>query len=608
MDSIDQKIRIGTCKAITDFEKNWTLLKIGTVYYHTFSEFKEEFGPTDINMLRYLCAYYSAENPVELQKIKDEKAKKALIAFLTKRKDAIRASEEFKSNSFIGKQPHTFVSVLEQDIKTLKGDDKKKGEAGEAGEAGAEAPNATRQTVSRDVLMKQFFKGLYLLSLTKGDKIILSKDYDELIKDLDELPLDEALSNTGEIKTLLKQNARIAMKTTQNSLLKYIKEETSGEGSTAKKASSAVKDNKSKLDIIKLITLFKTGKALNGLTKVKGSASELDSYLDGIASGLPDMVEDILLTYRSFTRFYRVRYTNIMIQYGKLMKTVGLENYPIELMIRLVFSMYNMMRYVNKDEISDRYKVFKQNQGLLRFTQAEPTSEYKAVLNLLEAYQGQFELIKDSSLDLSNKNDIVYQLLHIHAQNRKELETPILQLVSGKNILVDKTKLAAKLKELEASADASKKSQLGELKVSIASFFENKETTLYILYQPTPNNLLEPGTKIKQLNELQCGMANITDTLETVTTDSSGSEPDITIPRSIEGPKEMLKTKSEMREHRGKEILYNLVSANTFADFGITIKTPLELTQSITNITGTLLNSQYLNDKLKAVNKKLKDV
>jgi hypothetical protein len=603
MDSIDQKIRIGTCKATTDFEKNWTLLKIGTVYYHTLSEFKEEFGPTDMNMLRYLCAYYSAENPVELQKIKDEKAKKALIAFLTKRKDAIRASEEFKNNSFTGKQPHTFVSALEQDIKILKGEDKKKGEAGEA-----EAPNATRQTVSRDVLMKQFFKGLYLLSLTKGDKIILSKDYDELIKDLDELPLDEALSNTGEIKTLLKQNARIAMKTTQNSLLKYIKDETSGEGPTAKKASSAVKDNKSKLDIIKLITLFKTGKALNGLTKAKESASELDTYLDGIASGLPDMVEDILLTYRSFTRFYRVRYTNIMIQYGKLMKTFGLENYPIELMIRLVFSMYNMMRYVNKDEISDRYKVFKQNQGLLRFTQAEPTSEYKAVLNLLEAYQGQFELIKDSSLDLSNKNDIVYQLLHIHAQNKKELETPILQLVSGKNILVDTTKLDTKFKELEASVDASKKPQLGELKASIASFFENKETTLYILYQPTPNNLLESGTKIKQLNELQCGMANITDTLETVTTDSGGSEPDITIPRSIEGPKEMLKTTSAMRGHRGKEILYNLASANTFADFGITIKTPLELTQSITNITGTLLNSQYLNDKLKAVNKKLKDV
>ena len=592
MDSIDQKIRIGTCKAITDFKENWTLLKIGTVYYHSLSELQDEFGPTDIKMLRYLCAYYSAENPVELQKIKDEKAKKALIAFLTKRKDAIRASEEFKTNTFTGKQPHTFVSALEKDIKILKGDDKAKGEAGEA-----EEPDASRQTVSRDVLIKQFFKGLYLLSLTKGDKIILSRDYDELIKDLDELPLDEALSNTGEIKTLLKQNARIAMKTTQNSLLKYIKEETSGEGSATKKADSAIKDNKNKLDIIKLITLFKTGKALNGLTKAKESASELDSYFDGIASGLPDMVEDILLTYRSFTRFYRVRYTNIMIQYGKLMKTFGLENYPIELMIRLVFAMYNMTRYIHKDDLSERYGVFKQNQGLLRFTQAEPTSEYKEVIRLLDSYQEQFGLIKDSLLDIANKNDIVYQLLHIHAQN-KELKTPILQLVSGKNILIDKPKLAAKLKLLGGT---------DELKASIETFLKDKESTLYILYQPTPDNLLEPGTKIKQLNELQCGMANITDTLETATTES-GSEKDMTIPRSIEAPKEMPKEKAAIRAQRKKEILYNLGSANTFADFGITIQTPLELTQSITNITGTLLNSQYLNDKLKAVNKKLKDV
>ena len=607
MDSIDQKIRIGTCKAITNFEENWTLLKIGTVYYHTLSEFKEEFGPTDIKMLRYLCAYYSAENPVELQKIKDEKAKKALITFLTKRKDAIRASEEFKTNTFTGKQPHTFVSALEKDIKTLKGDDKAKGEAGEA-----EEPDATRQTVSRDVLMKQFFKGLYLLSLTKGDKIILSRDYDELIKDLDELPLDEALSNTGEIKTLLKQNARIAMKTTQNSLLKYIKDETSGEGSATKKADSAIKDNKNKLDIIKLITLFKTGKALNGLTKAKESASELDSYFDGIVSGLPDMVEDILLTYRSFTRFYRVRYTNIMIEFGKLMKTFGLENYPIELMIRLVFAMYNMTRYIHKDDLSDRYGVFKQNQGLLRFTQAEPTSEYKAVLKLLESYQEQFKFMKDSSLDRATKSDTVYQLLHIHAQN-KQLETPILQLVSGKNILVNKTKLEAKLKQLETEKTSDipdtteRKKLFGELKASIDTFFKDKETTLYILCQPTPDKLLEPGTKIKQLNELQCGMANITDTLETATTES-GSEKDMTIPRSIEAPKEMPKEKAAIRAQRKKEILYNLGSANTFADFGITIQTPLELTQSITNITGTLLNSQYLNDKLKAVNKKLKDV
>jgi hypothetical protein len=57
---------------------------------------------------------------------------------------------------------------------------------------------------------------------------------------------------------------------------------------------------------------------------------------------------------------------------------------------------------------------------------------------------------------------------------------------------------------------------------------------------------------------------------------------------------------------REKEVLYNLTTKNTFADFGITIKEPLKLTQSLTQITGTLLNAQYLNRKLKDINKKLK--
>ena len=102
-------------------------------------------------------------------------------------------------------------------------------------------------------------------------------------------------------------------------------------------------------------------------------------------------------------------------------------------------------------------------------------------------------------------------------------------------------------------------------------------------------------------------MANITDTVETAITDDA-PEPDMTIPRSIEGPKEIPRTKQEIRALRKKEILYNLVSGNTFADFGITIKKSLELTQSVTNRTATLLNAQYLNNKLKEINKKLGSV
>ena len=108
-------------------------------------------------------------------------------------------------------------------------------------------------------------------------------------------------------------------------------------------------------------------------------------------------------------------------------------------------------------------------------------------------------------------------------------------------------------------------------------------------------------------------MANITEKLETGYLDDDQTKPnmvekEITIPKSIEYSGERRTKISEIREQRDKEILYNLLSGNTFADFGITIKTPLELTQSLTNITATLLNAQYLNDKLKDINKKLKDV
>jgi len=612
MDSIDQKLRIATCKTITDFEKDWPLLKIGTVYYHSFSEFKEEFGPTDKKILKHLCAYYSAENPVELKKINDEKAKKALIAFLTKRKDAIRASQEFKSNAFTGKQPHTFVERLEEDIKELKGE--------VAGVTKEETTNTeepdTRQTVQRDVLLAQFFKGIAMIAFSKENPIKVSTEYDELIEDLDKLPLDETLNNINEIKTLLSENSDMKEKASQNSLIKYMKGETSTTSIEKKMKNSAIKDNKNKMDIIKLITLFKTGKLLNGL---KTNTAEFTKYFDGIIEKLPHMVEDILLTYRSFTRFYRTRYTSIMAQFNSLITTFGLENYPIELMIRLVFIMYNMGRFINRDKLSERYNVFKQYEGLLRFTlsstkDADLEKEYKAIFNLLNVYEDQFSMFHDGSFDPSNKDDIVYQVIHAHGRNRKEFLQPILQLVSGKKININKDTLTRKIQQLENdTSDPKQKASIVNLERLINEFFENKDNTLYIIYQLSPENLLHPSaknSKIKQLNTLQCLMANITEKLETGYLDDDLTIPnmiekDITIPRSIEYKGQQRQKIGEIREQRNKEILYNLVSGNTFADFGITISRPLELTQSITNITATLLNAQYLNDKLKAINKKL---
>ena len=458
MDSIDEKIRIGKCLANTDFKNNWTLLKIGTVNFHSLSELNDEFGPTDIKTLKYLCAYYSAENPANLKGIKDEKAKKALIAFLTKRKDAVRASEEFKSNAFTGKPPHTYVALLEKDIKELKGEAAPKGTKDTKEGETTEGPD-TRQTISKDVLLAQFFKGIAMIAFSKGSQIKVSKEYDELIEDLDNLPLDEALSNITEIKELLEENSAMKQKTSQNSLMKYIKEDAPTDKTQTKTKSSAIqnsliKDNKNKMDIIKLITLFKTGKTLNNL---KPGTSEFAKYFDGIIVKLPHMVEDIILTYRSFTRFYRVRYTSIMTQFSQLITTFGLDNYPIELMVRIVFIMYNMARFVNRDKLSERYNVFKKSEGLLRFTlsttkDVDMVNEYKAIFNLLNVYQDQFSMIRDDLFDPSNKDDVVYQLIQVHGRNKKDFLQPILQLISGKNIRFDPSKLNDKIEQLKTES------------------------------------------------------------------------------------------------------------------------------------------------------------
>jgi hypothetical protein len=371
------------------------------------------------------------------------------------------------------------------------------------------------------------------------------------------------------------------------------------------------------VDIIKLISLFQTGNILNGINLTeKGS---LDRYFDSISAQLPHMVEDILLTYRSFTRFYRARYTNVMKQYGQLMNNFKFENYPIELMIKLVFIMFNMARYINTDPLSERYNIFKNNEGLLRFTQTENTSEYKTIIGLIGAYRNHFRTLKDTTVDINNKDDYGYQLIHMHGrQKAREYTKPILQLISGKDININEDTLNNRISQLkmdvEREASVANKDKdkakdrkvaiLDKLQETILAFFKDKQNTLYIVYQEAPENLLKEGVHIKQLNALQCILGNITDELVSV---PKLSEAEVTIPKSIEDVSTtLIHDITSIKMRREKEVLYNLTTKNTFADFGITIKEPLQLTQSLTQITATLLNAEYLNHKLKDINKKLK--
>jgi len=594
-----QKTQVAHCKAITDFNRDWTLLKIGTQYFHSFAQLQEEFGPiNDTKIVKHLCAYYTAETPIQREEIVDKKAKAALSEFFNNRIRDIQTSNDFKDNSFYKSQDHTIVKELKDEVKKL------------SDEATAKTTeDTTKQKTTKDALLKQFFKGLYLIAFSKEGPLEVSKEFDTMMEELDQLPLDEKLVMTKDLMTAILDKASASKKNSRNSLISYIKDEKPT--NSPKVNASISKDNQSKVDIIKLISLFQTGDALSGID-AKNKAS-LDKYFDKISAELPHMVEDILLTYRSFTRFYRARYTNVMIQFNKLMYKFKFEEYPIDLMIKTVFVMYNMARYVNTDNFSDLYSIFKNNEGLLRYTQKVTTPEYKTIIRLIGDYRDHFRTIKDATVDLANKDDYAYQLMHMHArQKAREYTKPILQLISGKDILFDEKLMDSRIEQLKTDAerrDTNKTDNrvsalLNKLKDSIKTFLKDREETLYIVYQEVPENLLKAGVnlaQIKQLNTLQCIMGNITDELVT-----TPSEPDSTIPKSIEftGEKRIDDIK-KAKAQRDKEILYNLTTKNTFADFGITIKEPLQLVQSVTQITGTLLNAQYLNHKLKDINKKL---
>jgi uncharacterized membrane protein len=594
-----QKAQVAHCRAITDFNKDWNLLKIGTQYFHSFSKLQEEFGPiSDTKIIKYLCAYYTAETPIEGNTITDKKAKAALIEFFNNRIRDIQTSNDFKDNSFYKSQDHTIVKELKDEVKKL---------TGEAAPSSASTDD-TKQKTTKDALLKQFFKGLYLIAFSKEGPIEVSKEFDKMMEDLEDLPFDEKLVRTRELMTSLLEKGSTSKKNTSNSLIAYIKDE---KPTNSPKLNSAISvGNQAKVDIIKLITLFQTGDTLHGIDVTKKNS--LDRYFDSISVQLPHMVEDILLTYRSFTRFYRARYTNVMIQFNKLMYKFEFEKYPIELMIQLVYIMYNMARYINTDTFSDMYSIFKNNEGLLRFTQKTKSKEQTSVITLIDDYKSHFKTIKDSAVNLSDKDDYAYQLIHMHArQKARNYTKPILQLISGKDIIFSKEAMDTRIGQLKTESDTLVKLEqprrlaaLNTLATAIETFFKDKDDTLYIVYQEVPENLLKEGVQqIKQLGQLQCSMGNITDEFVNILDESEA-----TIPKSIEYAGKRLDTIKEVKQQREKEVLYNLTDKNTFADFGIKVKEPLQLVQSLTQITGTLLNAQYLNHKLKDINKKLKAV
>jgi len=589
------------CAAIVkDKVKEWDTLELGTRYFHSFSELTNEFGKVNDADLKNLCTYYSIDDPAPIERC-EPATKKKLEKFFNKRITSLHeALERSKNNSFVGKGPYDFLEGLRANAVELKTTKKEEGDL----------ETEKTQTFTKKDLQGQLLESLYYLAnIKETDSIKVRTEFKELQEDLKKLAPDEQIKQVIEI---LKGD--IAEKGSANSLKKYFTEK-----SNSSKSSPALSTtNENKKALLKLFTAFQMGKMLSPSEIGKKSSSELDSLLKPIYTRMPGLVEDMILSYRLITRFYRSRYLKVMKNLERFMDE-NITIYPIDLMTKLVFIMFNMARYVQKDSFSAVFDVFPKNEGLLRFTIKDTNKEeYKAVLKLISKYTDwtKDQGFENTSVDETDKYSAMYQIIHMHTYNSKKPKQikPILQLIHGSDIRFDPTIVANRIGELDKSdsTDATKKTLLKNLQDSIAQFFKEKDTTLYILYQAAPKNLLKKEateTKIKQLGSVQCLLANITDSLE-----FEGSQ---TVPVSIEYPIEITpdtpniydkdpkraeaieKLKKDRREAYEKEILRNLKEKNTLADFGITMSEDIHLVQSITQMTGTLLNANYLNNKLK---------
>jgi hypothetical protein len=590
------------CAAIVkDKLKTWDTLELGKRYFHSFSELTNEFGKVNDEDLKNLCTYYSIDNPAPIERCEPATKKKLEKFFLKRITSLEEALERNKDNSFMGKAPYDFLERLRANAVELKTDKK---------EEDLETEKTTAFT--KKELQEQFLESLYYLAnIKETDSIKVRTEWKELQEDLKKTsePIDEKIKKVIDIV-----KGKIEEKGSANSLKKYFTE-----GSNSSESSPAlVTTNENKKALLKLFTAFQMGKMLLPSEIEKKPSSELDGLLKPIYTRMPMLVEDMILSYRLITRFYRSRYLKVMKNLERFMD-VNVKMYPIDTMTKLVYIMFNMARYVQKDSFSAVFDVLPKNEGLLRFKlKNKNENEYNAVLKLISKYTDwtKDQGFENTSVDETDKYSAMYQIIHMHTYNSKKPKQikPILQLIHGSTIKFSKTTVGNRIGELKdkEGKDEPKNKKLEALENSIKEFFKDKDTTLYILYQAAPKNLLKKEateTKIKQLGAVQCLLADITDSLE-----FEGAQ---TIPASIENPVEITPTTPNIYDKDPKkeaaietfkkarqaayenEILRNLKEKNTLADFGITTSEDIHLVQSITQMTGTLLNANYLNNKLK---------
>jgi hypothetical protein len=550
-----QETQYSMCK--NAIEKNQFIpLTIGTKHYETLAMLQSDFGDdVTIPVQIKLCKYFAQGIP--FQGIEDKKDRNIITKFLEKRIKILENNGQLAINtSFAGLAKRDAITKLKEIIKTL-------GEPDEAAKAASTStkPNDTLiVTKKRNDFAGQLFTALYKVANLKNPDVQVDSRWDSLLEEIDNMTPDEALINSANI---MRATKRKNTKSKPNSLEKYI----AGISNTSTKAPKTEQTN---ISLVKLYTLFKTGAFLDPSGK-----ADFASSLKGFNNN-PYIIENMTLYYRTVIRFYRARYLEIIRVYTKdfFGKTATINEYPIESMIRIIYIMFSLSKYVFKDN-----EIFPEKQCLLRIKLDGPHTA--DIIKLLDRYSTFINDIESLDDDISGKSDLSkdslkYQLIHLHDKTSLERRTkPIMQLICGKNINFDKDKMEDSVDKIsKAGITEENKNQL---KTNINDFFNKKNESLYIIYQNTPDRLgWEQDVKIKQLKDIRCFMANITDEL--------GKGEEDLAPIAIDS-----------------KILSSLTKNNTFSIFGIYNDKPLELVKSITQMTGTILNAVYINIKLKAM-------
>ena len=569
-------------------------VQIGSKYYNTFEELKNEFGafyltPDLLSVIPKLPYYFAQGNPdiingIKHTKIENERDRAQIKKMLEARIETLLDDGQLlRNNSLVANRKWKLVRELQIIIKNLGKDDGNK-----------KAPDA--KFVTSDELMSLFLDTLVKVSVSKKS-IQVPDNWENIRETIQSLPPAEALLNSKQVELgLMKPKIKGLAKS--NAFREFfLKGPTaSTEGEPMLKGSRQFKQQ-----IIKLLTFFSVNKLL-GLDDIKSvlgtNATDdvVDAYFSKIQSQIPGILENIQLSYSSIEKFNRQYYLRTVMALENFIKTKA-PAYPLDSMIQLNFMMFERERLVNKSNPIEN-DALPNNSGIVKIKMADT----REIIELIKTYRVFMSGREVGTEDLSNElsadtpyDSLNRELIDMHKRPGKgpKLIRGILQLIEGSNIIYNETAMKTYIETLGAS-NPSLKIKLSTLQGHIDSFFRDAKDNVYILFQAAPETLFtDKKVKIKQLNDLQLFMATADMAeMQVVPPKMSSSAP---IFKGIETETCMELSRLPKVKEEGKED----ISPNLCKKFGITVNTELPLVYSITEMTGNILNIVAINQKIK---------